>query len=106
MSDLQTQEASTETSTSGPNPQGDFIWYELMTPDAEASKAFYDAVIGWDIGEAAAEYQGYRMINSGGGSAGGILPLTEEMQQHGARPMWLGYIHVNDVDRSVAAIEQ
>jgi predicted enzyme related to lactoylglutathione lyase len=28
------------------------------------------------------------------------------MQQHGARPTWLGYILVPDVDRSVAAIEQ
>jgi predicted enzyme related to lactoylglutathione lyase len=27
------------------------------------------------------------------------------MQQHGARPTWLGYVHVQDVDRKVAAIE-
>ena len=46
------------------------------------------------------------MINSGGGFAGGVLPLTDEMQQHGARPTWLGYIHVNDVDGSVDAIER
>jgi hypothetical protein len=77
-----------------------------MTPDAEGSKAFYDAVVGWDIGEAAAEYSGYRMINADGGFAGGVLPLTAEMQQHGARPIWLGYILVNDVDASLAKIEQ
>ena len=29
---------------------------------------------------------------SDGGFAGGVLPLTDEMQQHGARPTWLGYI--------------
>ena len=28
------------------------------------------------------------------------------MQQHGARPTWLGYIDVDDVDAAVAAIEQ
>ena len=28
---------------------------------------------------------------SDGGFAGGVLPLTDEMQQHGARPTWLGY---------------
>src|SRR5207302_3397236 len=106
MSDVRTEEAPAKTTTSGPNPQGDFIWYELMTTDAEGAKAFYDAVVGWDIGEGAAEFQGYRMINSGGGFAGGVLPLTGEMQQHGARPTWLGYIHVNDVDQSVAAIER
>ena len=106
MSDVRTEEAPAKTTASGPNPQGDFIWYELMTTDAEGAKAFYDAVLGWDVGEGAAEYQNYRMINSGGGYAGGVLPVTDEMQQHGARPTWLGYIHVNDVDQSVAAIER
>ena len=43
---------------------------------------------------------------SDGGFAGGVLPLTDEMQQHGARPAWLGYIYVEDVDAAVAAIEQ
>ena len=37
---------------------------------------------------------------SDGGFAGGVLPLTDEMQQHGARPTWLGYICVDDVDAS------
>src|SRR5207245_9142239 len=36
----------------------------------------------------------------------GVLPLRAEMQQHGGRPTWLGYILVPDVDRSVEAIEQ
>src|SRR5437763_9875501 len=107
MSDVRTEEAPAKTTTSGPNPTGDFIWYELMTTDAEGAKAFYEAVVGWQFGEAAPEYGGYRMIaRSDGGSAGGVLPLTDEMQQHGARPTWLGYIHVNDVDRSVDAIER
>ena len=35
---------------------------------------------------------------SDGGFAGGVLALTDEMQQHGARPIWLGYIDVDDVD--------
>ena len=47
---------------------------------------------------------GYRMIGrSDGEIAGGVLPLTDEMQQHGARPTWLGYIYVDDVDATVAA---
>jgi hypothetical protein len=106
MSDVHTQEAPTTTAANDANPTGAFIWYELMTPDAEGSKAFYDAVVGWNIGEAAAEYNGYRMINrQDGGFAGGVLPLTAEMQQHGARPTWLGYVFVPDVDQAVSAIE-
>jgi predicted enzyme related to lactoylglutathione lyase len=90
----------------GPNPVGDFIWYELMTTDADGAKTFYDAVVGWNFGEGAEEYQGYRMINtSDGGFAGGVMPLNAEMLQHGARPTWLGYLNVADVDQKVAAIE-
>lgn len=87
--------------------QGDFIWYELMTPDPEGAKQFYDALVGWNIGEAAAEFNGYRMIGrSDGKSAGGVMPLTSEMEQHGAKPTWLAYLSVNDVDDAVASVER
>jgi predicted enzyme related to lactoylglutathione lyase len=90
----------------GTNPIGDFIWYELMTPDPEGSKAFYDAVVGWNVGAAEQAYNGYRMIaRRDGGFAGGFLPLTADMQSHGAFPTWLGYIFVDDVDKKVAAVE-
>jgi len=31
------------------NHHGDFIWYELMTTDADGARAFYQAVVGWQI---------------------------------------------------------
>jgi len=108
MSDVHTQDAPvrSQQNRTGPNPTGDFIWYELMTPDAEGSKAFYDAVVGWNIGEGVAEFGGYRMIGTADGSfTGGVLPITDEMREHGARPTWLGYLNVGDVDRKVADIE-
>lgn len=87
---------------------GGFIWYELITPDPSASKAFYDAVVGWDI-EADSSMPGdveYRMIKrSDGGNAGGVLTLTDEMRSHGARPAWLGYVMVADVDATVSAFK-
>ena len=91
-----------------PNPEGSFIWYELMSPDPDASKAFYDAVVGWNI-EAQSSVPGgavdYRMITrSDGGNAGGMLKLDAAMRAHGARPMWLGYLYAEDVDATVAAI--
>jgi len=106
MTDVRDDVQTTTTREARPSSGGEFIWYELMTPDAEASKAFYDAVVGWSVGEPVAEYNGYRTIQrSDGGYAGGVLELTEEMQQHGARPGWLGYIRVGDVDEKVAAVE-
>lgn len=90
-------------------PKGSFIWYELMATDADAAARFYSAVIGWKIAgrsDIAAGGQDYRMImRSDGGHAGGVLQLTSVMQQQGARPLWLGYLQVADVDAAVRAIE-
>jgi predicted enzyme related to lactoylglutathione lyase len=78
-----------------------------MTTDAQSAKDFYDPLVGWTIGEASPEFQDYRMIGrSDGKFTGGILPLTDEMLQHGARPMWLGYINVDDVDEAASAMER
>ena len=90
------------------NSTGSFIWYELMTNDADAAARFYGAVVGWKIGSRTATGAGgqdYRMIGrSDGGMAGGVMQLTKDMQQHGARPTWLGYLHVKDVDDATRAI--
>lgn len=91
-----------------PNPAGSFIWYELMTPDPDAVAPFYAAVTGWTIGPAdpaQASGMDYRMIGRADGKfAGGVLRLSADMQQHGARPLWLGYLYTPDVDALVAAI--
>ena len=45
------------------NPHGSFIWYELLTADPEAAKAFYDSVVGWNIdAQPAPGGMDYRMI--------------------------------------------
>lgn len=98
MTDVRTDPAPTATPRAQ-NDQGDFIWYELMTTDPDGAKAFYDTVVGWNVESASQFHNGYRMIGrSDGGFAGGVLPLTDEMQQHGARPTWLAYISVANVD--------
>lgn len=90
-----------------PSPDGAFIWYELMTTDAEAANRFYSAVVpGWSFGERVPVDIDYRMIErSDGGNAGGVMQLDEAMRQNGARPAWLGYVGVGDVDATVREIE-
>lgn len=88
------------------NRHGSFIWYELMTPDPDGSKAFYDAVVGWDIEAKPSGELDYRMITiPGGGNAGGVMRLTDDMTANGARPIWLGYVGVDDVDDTVTALK-
>ena len=103
LTDAPVREGESATSSD----EGSFIWYELMTTDAAAAGKFYSAVVkGWTFGERLPTDVEYRMIQrSDGGNAGGVLTLTDDMQAGGARPVWLGYLHVKDVDARVAAIK-
>ena len=87
--------------------QGSWIWYELMSPDPEGSRAFYEAVIGVSMTTGhGADNTDYGFITAPDGAmVGGLLRLNAEMQRHGARPCWLGYVGVGDVDASAKAIE-
>ena len=107
MSDVLAEPTPATTAERSRNPHGSHIWYELLTSDAEESKRFYEAVIpGWEVGPPSAEHMGYREIAiEDDGRAGGMMELSEEMRAGGARPVWLGYIGVEDVDASIAKVK-
>ncbi len=91
------------------NKHGDFIWYELMTSDADAAGDFYGKVVGWTSTSAGQPGMDYRFFSSSDGSdnkdgVGGYMAITPEMAKGGARPAWVGYIKVDDVDASAATI--
>ncbi|MFZ5746513.1 MAG: VOC family protein [Pseudomonadota bacterium] len=86
------------------NAQGSFIWYELLTSDLPAARAFYQAVIGWHIDAEPAGDIDYRMISAPDGNVGGAMQLTPEMRDAGARSVWLGYLYVDDVDAMASAV--
>lgn len=92
------------------NQHGDFIWYELLTSDADAAGDFYDKVVGWTSKPSGQTDVDYRFFSSGDGTnmadgVGGYMAITPDMAEHGARPAWIGYIGVDDVDASVASIK-
>lgn len=86
------------------NAHGDFIWYELLTTDADKAQAFYSNVLGWTANDSGQPGMDYRILMADGEGVGGLMQLTRDMQAHGARPVWLGYVGVKDVDETVAAI--
>lgn len=58
---------------------GKFIWYELMTADAEAAKAFYRAVVGWEVEDLGGPHAGYTLLKApGGNTVGGMMALQGE----------------------------
>ena len=82
-----------------------FIWYELLTTDADAAQRFYSALIGWTVKASETPGMDYRhLVAPDDEAVGGILQLTAEMLAGGARPAWLGYVDVPDCDAAVAAI--
>src|SRR5690349_14105444 len=109
MTDVRDEAVIPAAANDRDSDRGSFIWYELMTTDPNAAKVFYDAVVGWDIDAQSAMPGGdmdYRMIKRGdGGFAGGVLGLTKDMETHGARPIWLGYVCVDNVDQALKDIE-
>ena len=91
------------------NQHGDFIWYELLTSDADAAGDFYGKVVGWTSASSGQPGMDYRFFFSGDGSdtkdgVGGYMAITPEMTEHGAHPAWVGYIGVDDVDVAVAML--
>jgi uncharacterized protein len=88
------------------NKPGDYIWYELLTTDAEAAQIFYAGVLGWTFADSGQTEMDYRIVNAGPHSVGGLMAITQDMAGHGARPTWLGYIAVDDVDATVAEVEK
>jgi predicted enzyme related to lactoylglutathione lyase len=88
------------------NLHGSPIWYELLSLDPLAARRFYSAVVGWKIDEAppAGSTMDYRMITAAECHVGGVFRLTPEMSQQGARPAWMMYLGVDDVDQCVASV--
>lgn len=91
------------------NLHGDFIWYELLTKDADAAGDFYGKVIGWTSISSGQPGMDYRFFFAGDGSnnkdgVGGYMAITADMAAGGARPCWVGYIGVDDVDATVTAL--
>jgi hypothetical protein len=82
---------------------GSFIWYELLTTDAEAASAFYGDVIGWNSRDAGVPGVDYRIFSSGGTDVAGHMTMPQGAPE-AMRPLWLGYVGVDDVDAAVEAI--
>ena len=76
---------------------GQFVWYELTTPDFEAAKKFYQPLTGWGT---QAFDNDYAMWTTSGQPIGGMFRLGPEQRSQGIPPNWMPYVEVNNVDES------
>ena len=81
-----------------------FIWYELMTTDVAAAKAFYAPVAGWTMSEQGQPTMPYTVVSAGAQGVGGIAMLPADACEAGAWPGWIGYIGVADTDATAERV--
>jgi predicted enzyme related to lactoylglutathione lyase len=85
---------------------GRFAWYELLTNDMPAAKAFYGNVMGWGVRDASTPDLAYQLFTAGKAPVSGLMELPEEARRMGAMPRWIGYVDVGDVDAVAERIKR
>jgi hypothetical protein len=77
---------------------GTFCWADLGTTDADAAKAFYTGVFGWEAEDAAAGEAGtYTTFKLDGRDVAALYEMGEE-ERSSLTPHWSSYVSVEDVD--------
>lgn len=78
------------------------LWVELATRDIARAEAFHRAVFGWTTTPFAAGPTTYRVLATAGDDAGfgGMMEMDEQWE--GIPSHWSIYLHVTDVDASLA----
>ena len=79
------------------NGPGLLSWNDLLSPDVEASTAFYRDLFGWEISAIPGAEGQYWSIANGGKLNGGLMPLPP-----GGHPAWNLYFGVEDAEAAIA----
>jgi predicted enzyme related to lactoylglutathione lyase len=80
-------------------PLGQWVWNELHTRDTSRALAFYQDALGFSDQPMDGGPSGtYHVLSRGGVGRGGLTGTLPE----GRAPYWLPYVHVDDVDATVA----
>ncbi|AHG93568.1 Glyoxalase-like domain protein (plasmid) [Gemmatirosa kalamazoonensis] len=88
---------------------GRYLWYDHMTTDESAARAFYTTVVGWtttpfEMGPGAPAYTMW--TNAAGAPIGGVMRMPEQESAAGVPAHWLSYVGTPDVDATVAEAER
>ena len=80
---------------------GAFSWCELRAADADAAKAFYTKVLGWETEPMEMPTGVYTILKAGGAPVGGIMANPAA----GTPAHWMSYVTVDDVDARLEAAQ-
>jgi predicted enzyme related to lactoylglutathione lyase len=83
------------------NAPGALCWNELQTNDLDAAKEFYSGLFGWKVEPFEGTGEPYLVISNGDKGNGGVRPVPP-----GMHPNWLVYFATEDVETSMAKVEE
>ncbi|MBS2965708.1 VOC family protein [Actinocrinis puniceicyclus] len=75
--------------------EGTPCWVDLMCPDLEQAKHFYEPVFGWEYTDTGPEYGNYTMATKNGKVIAGLAPSQPGQP---APPAWVTYLWADDAD--------
>jgi predicted enzyme related to lactoylglutathione lyase len=84
--------------------QSSFVWYELMSSDVAAAKAFYTQVVGWKIQDMPMPGMTYTLLSAGDTQVGGMMTLPKDACDAGKKPCWASYIGVDNADGAASKL--
>jgi predicted enzyme related to lactoylglutathione lyase len=76
---------------------GKFVWFDLLTEQADAARPFYGSLFGWTFDDSSTPPD-YSLIRLDGLPIGGIVNIRDKLSQ--SESQWLGYLSVTSVDRT------
>lgn len=89
-----------------PTRIGHIAWADLTVANADASRAFYEQVVGWSVEHVAmadGSYSDYCMLDANGNAVAGIC--NARGPNEGMPAVWLLYLPVDDLDESLRRVE-
>jgi predicted enzyme related to lactoylglutathione lyase len=82
---------------------GSLSWAELMTPDVDTSKTFYQEVLGVTTRDIHMDGAvAYTLLQADGQPAAGMMKIMPEMASMGMQPHWSIYFEVDDTDSAAS----
>lgn len=87
-------------------PVGAISWFDLTVKNANETRDFYQAVVGWQVTDVdMGEYKDYCMNEPASGKT--VAGICHAQGGNAALPpMWIMYITVENLDKSLAACEE
>lgn len=88
------------------NGSSPFVWYELMTTDADKAQDFYTKVVGWTAKDAGVPGMKYTLFEVPGCMIAGMMSMADMPKEDcGGEPGWIGYVGVANADDYARKVE-